>query len=151
MNNQSKQKHQPPLRGRGRALPRHEGVRLNWAQLGHLTLGQAEQILREGSSYTHEGFLQLFVTLAGLASAETARSFSLIADEVRGRAADEGSTPDWAPFFAALRRERTTRAITEETTLRALSELLWEIHTAQDPVVAPHPGTSEMSRSETEA
>src|SRR5205085_9974762 len=123
MNNQSKQ-HQPSLRKRGHALPRHEGVRLNWAQLGYLTLGQAEQILRESSSDTHKGFLQLFTTLAGIASAETARAFCLIGGEVRSYAAGKEATPDWTPFFAALRRERTARAITEETTLRALSELL---------------------------
>jgi hypothetical protein len=126
-------------------------VRLNWAQLSRLTLGQAEQILREGSSDSHEGFLQLFVTIAGLAGAETARAFSLIGGEVRARAAGKGRVPDWSPFFAALKRERATRAITEETTLRDASDLLWEMHTAQGPSDAPRPGTAERSRPETEA
>jgi hypothetical protein len=110
-----------------------------------------EQVLREGSSDTHEGFLQVFATLAGIAGAETARAFSLIGSEVRSHAAGEEGTPDWDPFFAALKHERTTRAVTEETTLRALSELLWEMHTAQAPAAAPHPGTLEKSRLETEA
>jgi hypothetical protein len=151
MNDQSKQQNQSSLRIRGRALPWDKGVRLNWAQLAHLTLGQVERILREGSPDTHEGFLQLFATLAGVASAETARAFSLIGSDVRSRAAGEEGTPDWTPFFAALRRERTTRAITEEMTLRDLSELLWEMHTAQDPAAPPRPGTSERSRPENEA
>jgi hypothetical protein len=126
-------------------------VRLNWSQLGHLTLGQVERILRGGSSDTHEGFLQLFATLAGIAGAGTARAFSFIGGEVRSRAAGEDDTPDWSPFFAALMHERTTRAITEETTLRDLSELLWEMHTAQDQPATPRPYTSKRNRPETEA
>jgi hypothetical protein len=151
MKDQSMRQHQHLLRRPGRSLPRGEGARLNWVQLSHLTLGQVERILREGSSDTHEGFLQLFATLAGLAGAETARAFSLIGGEVRIRAAGEDATPDWSPFFAALKREQTARAIMDETTLRDLSELLWEMHTAQDQPAAPHRGTLERIRPETEA
>jgi hypothetical protein len=41
-------------------------------------------------------------------------------------------------------------AITDKTTLRDLSELLWEMHTVQCPTALPRPGTSERSRPETE-
>lgn len=118
-------------------------MRLTWAQLGHLTLGQAERILREGSPDTHEGFFHLFAPLVGVAGSETARAFSLISREARSHATGESAMPDWSPFFSALRRERTARAITEETTLRDLSELLWEMHTAQGPPSALRLGTSE--------
>jgi hypothetical protein len=128
-----------------------KGVRLAWVQLSHLTLGQAEQILRESSSDTHEGFLQLFATLAGLAGAETARAFSLVGSEVRSHIVGEDYMPDWTPFFTALKHERTTRAITEEMTLRDLSELLWEMHTAQDLPAAPRSYTSKRNRPETKA
>lgn len=125
-------------------------MRLNWSQLGHLSIGQVEQILKEGSTDTENSFLRLFATLIGVSGAETAEAFSLIASQARSHTAEE-SKPDWNPFFAAIKRERTTRAITEETTLSALSELLWEMHTAQDPPAAPRPGTSERIRPETEA
>ncbi|HEX8072039.1 MAG TPA: hypothetical protein VF546_18970 [Pyrinomonadaceae bacterium] len=118
-------------------------MRLTWAQLGCLTLGQAETILREGSPETHGGFLRLFAPLAGLAGSEAARAFSLVGHKVRSHAAGEAALPDWDPFFAALRRERTARLITERTTLHDLSELLWEMHTAQGPPPASRLGTSE--------
>jgi len=143
MSDRSRQQHQTSLCERGHTLRRDEGIRLTWAQLGHLTLSQAERILGEGSSDTHEGFLRLFAPLTGLADSETARAFSLIGREARSRTAGEAAMPDWTPFFAALRRERTARTITEETTLRDLSELLWEMHTAQDLTSALGLGTSE--------
>ena len=116
-----------PRRG---PFPWGEGVRLTSPQLGLLTIGQVEQILSIGSQETHDGFLALFSPLAQLGSTETARAFSLLAADSRTNAAGGGCVPDWNLFFGPLKREEVAETITEQTTLRRLSELLWERHTA---------------------
>lgn len=135
MNEQPQRKNQIS-QPRGSTLQRDEGVRLNWGQLGLLTLGQVEQILREGSLETHESFLLLFGPLAQLASGETSQSFSLVGERVRARTADDECMPDWGQFFDALKRERTSEEITDRMMLVTLSKVLWEMHTAQEPILA---------------
>ena len=115
-----------------RAVVTGKGLNLNLAQLGHLTLGQLKPILADGSGDFQEGLITLIGPIAQLASPETALSYSLLARWVREYSERQGSEPDWTPLFESFKRERTRVEITDETSLRSISSMLWEIHTAQD-------------------
>lgn len=108
-----------------------EGIRLSWPQLGHLTLRQLEPIVAEGSEETTEGFLWLLAPLAQIASSETAQAYSLLAEQIRDYEEGQRPAPSWTPLLASFKREPTRVAITDETSLRTISEMLWQMHTAQ--------------------
>lgn len=94
-----------------------------------LTLGQLEQHLSQSSTKTDNYFLLWLSQLAQLASTESAQAFSRIAINLRTRAAAEEDKFDWRSFFNALKREELTEAVTDQTTMSHLSDLLWQRHT----------------------
>jgi hypothetical protein len=129
-NEQPEQSPQGPAPKRS-LLQWDEGIRLTSAQLGLLTIGQVEQILGTGSLETHLSFFNLFAPMAQLASSEAARAFSLLTAGARAHAIEGEGTPNWGLFFSELKRDvELAEAVTDQTTMRHLSELLWERHTA---------------------
>lgn len=108
------------------------GVPLNLAQLSHLTLGQLKPILAEGSGDTHEGLITMMGPIVQLASSETARTYSQLARQVRAYREGQRPAPDWTALIECFKDERTPIAITDETSLRSIASMLWEMHTAQD-------------------
>jgi hypothetical protein len=107
-------------------------VLLKWDQFRDLTLGQLHSAVAECSPEAHEGATNLFVPFGGMAGPETERAYLQLCRGVRSYAAGEGPAPDWAPFFAALKREFQSQLVTDETPLRTLAGLFWEAHTAPD-------------------
>jgi hypothetical protein len=106
-------------------------MRLDISELSILTLGEAEQMLKECPIETNGRLHFLLTSLSQFASSETAQTFSLIAASYRAHASEEECIRDWGLFFDALKHEKASEAITDRTTLGDLSELLWEMHTAQ--------------------
>jgi hypothetical protein len=131
MTSEQPNKQDQPPKPRQRTLPQAESMRLDMSDLSTLTLGDVERMLKECPIETKGRLHLLLTSLSQLASSETAQVFSLIAASYRANADRKECNRDWGLFFDKLKRERATVVITDRTTLGDLSELLWEMHTAQ--------------------
>lgn len=104
---------------------------LAWLEEGRITQGRFGAKLEDAPASMHESFVNYFALLTEVAGAETRRALAELSRLVRSGAAKPGAA-DWKPLLDALGREPTGDGVTDDTTLRELSELLWRGHTRQD-------------------
>lgn len=114
----------PPRRPCGREA-------LAWLEEGRITLGRFRAKLEHAPASMHGPLFDYFSLLTELASAETRAALAELSRRVRG-GAPRPRAADWHPMLDALGREHTADGVTNDTTLRELSEVLWREHTRQD-------------------
>lgn len=114
----------PPERRYGREA-------LAWLEDGQLTLGRFRTKLEDAPAPLHGPLLDYFSLLTELAGAETRTALAELSRRIRG-GATRPRAADWQPLLDALGREHAADGVTDDTTLRELSEALWREHTRQD-------------------
>ena len=104
---------------------------LAWLEDGQVTLGRFRAKLEDAPAPLHGPLLDYFSLLTELAGAQTRMALDDLSRRVRG-GATRPRAADWQPMLDALRREHAADGVTDDTTLRELSEVLWHEHTRQD-------------------
>lgn len=106
-------------------------VTLAYHQLDHLTLRQIRAILQDASAETQLTLVNYFSGLTELANTDARQALAHLARQVRD-APRRKLTSEWDHLIASIKRERNVAsAITDETTLKRVAELLWEAHVRQ--------------------
>jgi hypothetical protein len=104
---------------------------LAWLEEGNITLGRFRTKLEDAQASMHGPLLDYFSLLAELAGPETRKALAGLSRRVRVDATQPRAA-DWQPMLDALGREHVGNGVTEDTTLRELSGVLWREHTRQD-------------------
>ncbi len=104
---------------------------LAWLEDGRVTLGRFRAKLEDAPAAMHGQLLDYFSLLTELAGAETRMALAELSRRVRD-GATRPRAADWQPLLDALWREHAADGVTDDTTLRELSEVLWREHTRQD-------------------
>lgn len=115
------------------ALPESRRGReaLAWLEDGQVTLGRFRAKLQDAPAFLHGPLLDYFSLLTELAGPETRMALAGLSRRVRD-GATRPRAADWQPMLDALGREHAADGVTDDTTLRELSEVLWREHTRRD-------------------
>lgn len=104
---------------------------LAWLEDGQVTLGRFRAKLQDAPAFLHGPLLDYFSQLTELAGPETRMALAGLSRRMKG-GATRPQAADWQPILNALGREHAADGVTDDTTLRELSEVLWRVHTRQD-------------------
>lgn len=110
---------------------RYRREALAWLEDGQVTLGRFRAKLQDAPAFLHGPLLDYFSLLTELAGPETRMALAGLSRRMRG-GATRPRAADWQPMLDALGREHAADGVTDDTTLRELSEVLWREHTRQD-------------------